>query len=114
VAPGTAIYSADLGGGYRYRSGTSHAAPFVSGVAALIVARARRQGLTLRERTIRRIIRDTADRSDQRRADAWAGTGILNARDAILLTSNLIRNHLIRQRQQSWQDVSSAVLVLTA
>ena len=114
VAPGTAIYSADLGGGYRYRSGTSHAAPFVSGVAALIVARARRQWLTLRERTIRRIIRDTADRSDQRRADAWAGTGILNARDAILLTSNLIRNHLIRQRQQSWQDVSSAVLVLTA
>jgi subtilisin family serine protease len=36
TAPGDAIYSAGLGGGYRYLSGTSMAAPHVSGLAALI------------------------------------------------------------------------------
>lgn len=36
VAPGVNIYSAFLGGGYGYRSGTSMAAPHVSGFAALL------------------------------------------------------------------------------
>ena len=96
VAPGTAIYSADLAGRYRYRSGTSHAAPFVAGVAALIVARARRQGITMREHAVRQIIRETSARSDRRRQDLWSGAGLLDARDAIMLTSLLIRNHLRR------------------
>jgi thermitase len=104
MAPGTDVYSADLGGGYRYRSGTSHAAPFVSGVAALIVARGRRSGVRLGERTVRRIIRDTADRPDTRYADLRYGRGILNAEDAVVLTSNLIRSHLARRRAERWQD----------
>lgn len=36
VAPGVNIYSAYLGGGYGYRSGTSMAAPHVSGLAAIL------------------------------------------------------------------------------
>lgn len=36
AAPGEAIYSTTVGGGYHYLSGTSMAAPMVSGVAALL------------------------------------------------------------------------------
>ncbi len=36
VAPGVDIYSADKGGGYRLRSGTSMAAPFIAGMVALM------------------------------------------------------------------------------
>jgi subtilisin family serine protease len=97
LAPGTAIYSADLGNRYRYRDGTSHAAPFVTAVAALLVSRARRAGLRLRERTIRRIIRDTADIAGQRRTDLRSRAGLLNAFDAVLLASHLIRDHLRRR-----------------
>jgi thermitase len=108
VAPGTGIYSADLGGGYRSRSGTSHAAPFVAGIAALVISRARRQGLTLGERTVRRIIRDTVDRSDERSSDEHSGRGAVNALDAVLLTSHLIRAHLGRQREDRWRGVARA------
>ncbi len=36
VAPGYLIYSADKGGGYKLRSGTSMAAPFIAGLVALL------------------------------------------------------------------------------
>ena len=46
AAPGTGIYSAVTGGGYRNMNGTSMACPHVSGVAALIVSMCGGQGFT--------------------------------------------------------------------
>lgn len=40
VAPGDEIYSSTTGGGYGYRSGTSMAAPYVSGLAAVLWGKA--------------------------------------------------------------------------
>jgi len=40
MAPGDEIYSSTTGGGYGYRSGTSLAAPFVSGMAAVLWGKA--------------------------------------------------------------------------
>lgn len=37
TAPGVGIYTTQLGGGYAYESGTSAAAPFVSGAAAILI-----------------------------------------------------------------------------
>jgi subtilisin family serine protease len=101
VAPGTAIYSTDLGGRYRYRDGTSHASPFVAAVAALLVSRARAAGMRLRERTIRRIIRDTADSAGRQRWDAYFGGGVLNALDAVLLATHLIRTQIGERRDRT-------------
>jgi len=104
TAPGVSIYSTDRGGGYRYRIGTSHAAPLVTAVAALLCARARRHGFMLRERTVRRIIRDTADNPGTRRTDLKAGAGCLNALDAVLMLSHLMRDRLSQNRWMNAPD----------
>ena len=58
-APGEAIHG--LGRhGYTSNSGTSFAAPFVSGVAALILSRARRSGLNPDGAAVRQILIDSA------------------------------------------------------
>jgi subtilisin family serine protease len=107
VAPGTAIYSTDLGDRYRYRDGTSHASPFVAAVAALLVSRARSAGMRLREKTIRRIIRDTADPAGRQRWDAYFGGGVLNALDAVLLATHLIRSQLRERPTRSARHIES-------
>jgi thermitase len=109
VAPGTAIYSTDLGGRYRYRDGTSHASPFVAAVAALLVSRAAGAGMRLRERTIRRILRETADSAGRQRWDAHFGGGVLNALDAVLLATHLIRNQLRERRDGAERRKDSPV-----
>ena len=38
AAPGVDILSTKLGGGYEFRSGSSMASPFVSGISALLLS----------------------------------------------------------------------------
>ncbi|MEZ5426053.1 MAG: S8 family serine peptidase [Pyrinomonadaceae bacterium] len=58
-APGERIVSTGLRG-YMVSSGTSHAAPYVSGVAALLVSFAGRRGIKLTGRDVKRILRASA------------------------------------------------------
>ena len=78
AAPGVNIYSTFLDNEYKVGSGTSMAAPFVSGLAALI--KAANPNLTASE--IKTIIMDTCDASPEWSERVAAG-GIVNAENAI-------------------------------
>lgn len=72
-APGEGVVSAGLNG-YRASTGTSHAAPFVAGAAALLAARAERNGQTLNAYTARDVLCQSADRTNPHNPDTGWGT----------------------------------------
>jgi subtilisin family serine protease len=67
--------------GYRRSSGTSHAAPFVSGAAALLVAQARSAGRPVRADAVRSALIVTA------RARAPGGPPVLDVAAALVLAA---------------------------
>ncbi|MBI3322044.1 MAG: S8 family serine peptidase [Candidatus Omnitrophica bacterium] len=76
AAPGTDILSTIPGGGFALVSGTSFAAPYVSGLGALLLAEQPSFDLA----TLRAVIEYTADKLA---ADRFIGSGRVNARRAI-------------------------------
>jgi subtilisin family serine protease len=86
VAPGTEVFSAYRENGYAYASGTSQAAPFVSGAAALLKSYAmERAGRRLSDRQIKHLLKHTADRPDNRFRTRQTGYGQINVADALRL-----------------------------
>lgn len=85
VAPGTNIYSCYLHRDYAFASGTSHAAPFVTGGVAMLKSYARSQGRNLSDRQVKHILKNTADKVDLRFKHHKAGFGRLNLLDAMRL-----------------------------
>ncbi len=83
TAPGEDIVSAQPDNGYAAATGTSHAAPFVAGTAALMQSLARAKGGTLSPRQIRRALRASSDRIGSTYRDRRAGFGRLNCLDAL-------------------------------
>lgn len=83
-APGEEIYSTTLGGGYGYNSGTSMAAPQVSGVCALL--KAFKPGLSHRD--IKAIVLGSAQPLPSLAGKCATG-GLLNARVALDVANDL-------------------------
>lgn len=60
LAPGENVPAANPGGGVALRSGTSYAAPIVSGVAALLMSRELRQGRRIRSSDVCEVLLESA------------------------------------------------------
>ncbi|RPH31616.1 MAG: hypothetical protein EHM93_12710, partial [Bacteroidales bacterium] len=86
-APGTSIWSTIRGGGIDYKSGTSMAAPVVSGVAGLIISQGLDRGFNLTNDDVLHILERTAD-DIQATGIGWdteTGYGKVNAYRALSL-----------------------------
>ncbi len=79
AAPGYSIYSTVTGGSYGYKSGTSMAAPMVSGVVAMMLAKD--PNLTVDE--VKEILYSTATDIGEEGKDDYFGYGLVNAGKAL-------------------------------
>jgi subtilisin family serine protease len=91
-APGVRVLSAGLKETARV-TGTSFAAPFVTAAAALLVSRANRRATPLGVQDAERLLRESA-RSFAGGPRAGAGTGILDAAEALRRLDRYIDSHL--------------------
>ncbi|MFL0355810.1 S8 family peptidase [Erythrobacter sp. GH1-10] len=80
-APGEKVLTTSLRG-YQHATGTSFAAPFVSGAAALLVAHAHRRAFPVDHRIIKRVLMTSA-RPFGLDSPTGCGTGILDAKAAL-------------------------------
>jgi thermitase len=85
VAPGTDVYSSHLENAYAFSSGTSHAAPFVTGAIALLKSFARSRGRKLSDGQAKNVLKHTADKLGRAFKHPKAGFGRLNVADAMRL-----------------------------
>ncbi len=90
VAPGLNIFSSYKTNGYAYATGTSQAAPFVSGAIALMKSYAREHGKTLTNNDISYILKSTSDKINSRLRDPKAGYGLINLCDSFKLLHHIL------------------------
>ena len=117
VAPGYGVYSTSRwssGSGYRYASGTSMAAPHVSGAAALIWSVAPGRPVT----DVAQILRATCDDINGAQypgPDIWVGWGRLNVRRAVraALDGQILRLQSERSSFQVLEDSMTVTATVT-
>lgn len=91
VAPGTNIFSSFLNGGYAVCSGTSQAAPFVSGAVALLKSYGIENGIRLKDNQIKYILKNASDKADNKFKTDKGGYGRINLIDSLKLLQYLIK-----------------------
>ena len=88
VAPGIDVYSSYLENDYAFSTGTSHAAPFVSGAIAMMKSYAVKRGRRLSDAQAKNVLKHTADKRGRAFKDRHAGFGRLNLADAMRLLAH--------------------------
>ncbi|MDQ0373924.1 S8 family peptidase [Cellulomonas humilata] len=81
-APGEHVLTTTIDDGYQYATGTSFAAPFAAGAAALLVARSHRRARPIDAETVRRILMRTAQ-PFATGEHGGCGAGVLDAAAAL-------------------------------
>ncbi len=96
VAPGEAIYTTSLSGGYASFQGTSFSAPHVTGAAAVLLSALRDNNLNINPGSIKTALMATAE--DLNQNSLWVGTGQINVSAAfeyLMNTPIKVGNHPI-------------------
>ncbi|TKX77065.1 peptidase S8/S53 subtilisin kexin sedolisin, partial [Halorubrum sp. SD626R] len=112
TGPGVDVYSAEPGGTYGMKSGTSMAAPHASGVAALMISASTRDvgGNELYD-----TLRDTADHpSDATDPDTDYGTGIVDAYAAVSAITEPDSNLTVTSFEAPAETAPGATIEATA
>jgi thermitase len=91
VAPGVDVYSSFARNGYAVASGTSQAAPFVSGAVALLKSYALEHGHSLANQDVAGLLKHTSDKVDSRLRHRQAGYGLINLEDAFRMLNHWLR-----------------------
>jgi subtilisin family serine protease len=97
-APGEHVLAAALGG-YSSNTGTSFASPFVAGAAALLLARAARYGVALAPDEVRDVLTRTAAPFAGDAQPTGSGSGILDAKAALLALERMLVETDARERR---------------
>jgi len=103
IAPGEEIFSTYLHGKYAVLSGTSQAAPHVSGIIALIASQYKQQGKVLTLDTVKKILLDNATDVGMKGFDNETGWGIIDP-DKMFAT---LFGEPIPQKISFWQKIKN-------
>ncbi|KAF5091609.1 Thermophilic serine proteinase [anaerobic digester metagenome] len=94
VAPGTNILSSFVHESYAVCSGTSQAAPFVSGAIALIKSYGLDNSTTVTDNQVKFILKNTSDKLDYRFKSEKGGFGRINLIDSLKLLQYQMKQNL--------------------